>query len=120
MIFENVNSILQKDEFIEKILIYIRLVEVTAEQYNLTINTHEKVNDDITNELISIGVISSAADLPKLKDVTKSLYQRLIDSVGLYLIHRTLFSDRLDKLSNSKRKKIISQLLLISLLVQVD
>ena len=52
MIFENVNSILQKDEFIEKILIYIRLVEVTAEQYNLTINTHENVNDDITNELI--------------------------------------------------------------------
>ncbi len=109
MIFENVNNILQKDEFIEKILIYIRLVEVTAEQYNLTINTHEKVNDDITNELISIGVISSAADLPKLKDVTKSLYQRLIDSVGLYLIHRTLFGDRLDKLSNSKRKALQEQ-----------
>ena len=37
MIFEKVTNITKKDEFLEKILIYIRLVEVIAEREGIVI-----------------------------------------------------------------------------------
>ena len=44
MIFESVNNITSKDEFLEKILIYIRLVEVFAERNKFVIPTNIELN----------------------------------------------------------------------------
>ena len=40
MIFENIRELKHKDELIEKITIYIRLVEVTAERNNSIIDSN--------------------------------------------------------------------------------
>ena len=44
MIIESVNCITSKDEFLEKILIYIRLVEVFAERNKFVITTNNELN----------------------------------------------------------------------------
>ena len=51
MIFETVSQIRNKEEFLEKILIYIRLVEVIAERETLLIPAIEQPSDAIVSEL---------------------------------------------------------------------
>ena len=106
MIFENINNISSKDEFLEKVLIYIRLVEVVAERNSYVLPSDSVINNDVINELISIGILSESNDITKLKIVTKDLYQRLINSVNFYLDHKEAFGGLLDKLSNSKRRDL--------------
>ena len=106
MIFENINNISSKDEFLEKVLIYIRLVEVVAERNSYVLPSDSVINNDVINELISIGILSESNDITKLKIVTKDLYQRLINCVNIYLDHKEAFGGLLDKLSNSKRRDL--------------
>lgn len=106
MIFENINNISSKDEFLEKVLIYIRLVEVVAERNSYVLPSDSVINNDVINELISIGILSESNDITKLKIVTKDLYQRLINCVNFYLDHKEAFGGLLDKLSNSKRRNL--------------
>lgn len=106
MIFENINNISSKDEFLEKVLIYIRLVEVVAERNSYVLPSDSVINTDVINELISIGILSESNDITKLKIVTKGLYQRLINCVNFYLNHKEAFGGLLDKLSNSKRRDL--------------
>lgn len=106
MIFENINNISSKDEFLEKVLIYIRLVEVIAERNSYVLPSDSVINNDVINELISIGILSESNDITKLKIVTKDLYQRLINCVNFYLNHKEAFGGLLDKLSNSKRRNL--------------
>ena len=106
MIFENINNISSKDEFLEKVLIYIRLVEVVAERNSYVLPSDSVINNDVINELISIGILSESNDITKLKIVTKDLYQRLINCVNFYLDHKEAFGGLLDKLSNSKRRDL--------------
>ena len=106
MIFENINNISSKDEFLEKVLIYIRLVEVVAERNSYVLPSDSVINNDVINELISIGILSESNDITKLKIVTKDLYQRLINCVDFYLNHKEAFGGLLDKLSNSKRRDL--------------
>jgi len=106
MIFENINNISSKDEFMEKVLIYIRLVEVVAERNSYVLPSDSVINNDVINELISIGILSDSNDITKLKIVTKDLYQRLINCVNFYLDHKEAFGGLLDKLSNSKRRDL--------------
>lgn len=106
MIFENINNISSKEEFLEKVLIYIRLVEVIAERNNCVLHCDININDDITNELISIGILTEANDVAKLKFVTKNLYQKLLNCVAFYLRNKALFGDTLDRLNNAKRREL--------------
>ena len=106
MIFENINNISSKDEFLEKVLIYIRLVEVVAERNSYVLPSDSVINNDVINELISIGILSESNDITKLEIVTKDLYQRLINCVNFYLDHKEAFGGLLDKLSNSKRRDL--------------
>ncbi len=106
MIFENINNISSKDEFLEKVLIYIRLVEVVAERNSYVLPSDSVINNNVINELISIGILSESNDITKLKIVTKDLYQRLINCVNFYLDHKEAFGGLLDKLSNSKRRDL--------------
>lgn len=106
MIFENIKNISSKDEFLEKILIYIRLVEVTAERNGYMISNNIEINYDIIDELIAIGIISTNEEISELKALIKPLYQRLINCINFYLNNKTVFGSTLDRLNNSKRKEL--------------
>lgn len=109
MIFESVTNMTSKDEFLEKILIYIRLVEVFAERNNMAIDTIQSSQLGIASELINIGVIGDQADLAELKKVLKKDYSRFISCVGFYILHQGEFGSILDKLSNKKRSLLQQQ-----------
>lgn len=106
MIFENIQHISSKEEFLEKVLIYIRLVEVTAERNSLTLPCDVEVSSNHVKELISIGVVANKDDMAELKKLIKPLYQRFICCVDFYLHNKKIFRGILDRLSNSKRKEL--------------
>ena len=105
MIFENVSHITNKEEFIEKILIYIRLVEVLAERDCISIPQISIPSDEMINEMKDIGIISSFDDIKQLKKVVGSNYDRFLSSLSFYLAHKQLYGNQLDRLSNKKRKE---------------
>lgn len=109
MIFEDVKHIRSKDEFVEKVLVYIRLAEVTSERNGVAMPSHQKITKSVVSEMQSIGVIATEEDLSLLKTVIKPYFQRFLNSVGCYLENRDIFGTTLDRLSNSKRKKLQSQ-----------
>ena len=78
MIFENIQHISSKEEFLEKILIYIRLVEVIAERNNLTLPYNVEVSSNLLKELTSIGIIANKDDMAELQKLIKPLYQRFV------------------------------------------
>lgn len=108
MIFENIQHISSKEEFLEKILVYIRLVEVTAERNNLTLPSDVEVSNNLVKELISIGIIVNKEDVAELQKLIKPLYQRFVCCVDFYLHNKKIFEGILDRLNNSKRKEIQS------------
>lgn len=108
MIFENIQHISSKEEFLEKILIYIRLVEVIAERNNLTLPYNVEVSSNLLKELTSIGIIANKDDMAELQKLIKPLYQRFVCCVDFYLHNKKIFGSILDCLSNSKRKELQS------------
>ena len=108
MIFENIQHISSKEEFLEKILIYIRLVEVTAERNNLALPCNVEVSSNLVKELISIGIIANKDDMAELQKLIKPLYQRFVCCVDFYLHNKKIFGSILDRLSNTKRKELQS------------
>lgn len=106
MIFESVKNITSKDEFLEKIDIYIRLVEVFAERYKLVINKCEEIEDSLCQEIIKIGIISNSNEITDLKNILKKKFYRFINCVSFYLEHQKEMGSLLDKLNNDKRKKL--------------
>lgn len=106
MIFESVKNIISKDEFKEKILIYIRLVEVFAERNRLVIHKINDINESIIKEFISIGVINNEEEVLELKNLLKKDYTRFVSCVRFYLEHEKEFGSLLDRLSNEKRRKL--------------
>lgn len=109
MIFEDINNITNKDEFHEKILIYVRLVEVLANQKGYNISILPKIETKVIDELILMGIISSQADLSKLQSTIKVDYHRFINSIWFYLNNKTLFGNYIERLSNSKRSELQKQ-----------
>lgn len=106
MIFESVSHIIKKEEFLEKILIYIRLVEVIAERESITIPLIEKPTDEMVSEMIDMGVIDSNDDIKLLKKMVGLNYNRFLSSLAFYLSHKNLYGNQLDKLNNKKRKQL--------------
>ena len=106
MIFEPVNNIKNKEEFLEKILIYIRLVEVIAERTHSSIPSVEVVSDSMISELKDMGVISDECDLSSLKLIVNNNYCRFLSSLAFYLHNKSLFGNLLDKLNNKKRREL--------------
>ena len=106
MIFETVSQIRNKEEFLEKILIYIRLVEVIAERETLLIPAIEQPSDAIVSELKDMGIVDFDKDLHLLKKIVGVNYGRFISAIGFYLSNRGLYGNQLDKLSNKKRKSL--------------
>lgn len=106
MIFEKITKITSKEEFIEKILIYIRLVEVIAKRENLAISEITSPTSEVMKEMQDMGVIDEVNDLELLKKVIKKDYTRFLSAVAFYLSHKKLYGNQLDKLNNKKRKEL--------------
>ncbi len=112
MIFTPINKLNDKSTksfFIEKIGIYIRLVECYAEYQGLKI-TDAEITDNIVSELIAVGVLSQKTDIAELKKVIKSeLYSKLVNSVAFYLSNRSGLKDILTNLHNTQRAQLQSE-----------
>lgn len=108
MIFEHIKNIQAKDEFLEKILIYIRLVETTAERNGLVMSQNSSIDQYSIDEMTDMGVIDGQEDIDLLKQTLRTNYVRFITAVQFYLQHKKLFGTLLDKLNN-KRRKVLQQ-----------
>lgn len=108
MIFEHLKNIRAKDEFLEKILIYIRLVETTAERNGLVMFQNSSIDQYSIDEMTDMGVIDGQEDIDLLKQTLRTNYVRFITAVQFYLQHKKLFGTLLDKLNN-KRRKVLQQ-----------
>ena len=106
MIFESVNNIKNKEEFLEKILIYIRLVEVIAERTHSSMPTIDTVSNTMISELKDMRIITDESDLSSLKVIVSNNYQRFLSSLAFYLHNKSLFGNLLDKLNNKKRREL--------------
>lgn len=106
MIFESVKNITSKVEFLEKIQIYIRLVEVFAERNKFIIQDISELNSDIETEMLNIGVIATKDEIDELRSVLKKDYYRFVSCVGFYLTHMVEMGNLLDNLSNQKRHEL--------------
>lgn len=106
MIFEKVTQLTHKDEFLEKILIYIRLVEVIAKREHLISDKISSPSPSSVIEMKEMGIIESDEDLKLLSKVLGSYYSRFISAIELFLSRKELFGSELDKLNNKKRKEI--------------
>ena len=106
MIFESVIHIQNKNEFIEKILVYIRLVEVLAEREKTVIPHVESPSSEVIYEMVDIGVIDAEEEISNLKKVLGTYYTRFISCVSFYMAHQNIYGNLLDKLNNKKRKEL--------------
>lgn len=106
MIFEGVGHITNKEEFLEKILVYIRLVEVLAERQNISIPQVSIPSVYMIKEMKDMGVIYSEGDLTLLKKTIAGIYDRFLSALSFYLAHQQLYGNHLDKLNNKKRKEL--------------
>lgn len=106
MIFEKVTQLTSKDEFLEKILIYIRLVEVIAKREHLIVDKITSPSLDSVLEMKEMGIIESDKDLELLSRVLGNYYFRFVSAIEIFLSHKNLFGSELDKLNNKKRKEI--------------
>lgn len=108
MIFKNVSTLdskLEKNEFIELVNVYIRLVEVFCEKYHKKIVQGDE--DNLIQEMTDIGVISSEDNLENLKRVLgKDVYIKFIDAVATAMVYKSEMNGLLDKLYNLKRRDI--------------
>ena len=105
MIFSSIKNTNKKDEILEKILVYISIVEVIAEKNKASIPS-ASISETIISELKDMGVIDTDEDLPILKNIAKDLYARFINCVSFYIINQKIFGNQLDKLNDKKRKQI--------------
>lgn len=106
MIFENVSQLRSKEEFIEKILIYSRLVEVIAKREQIVIEKIPSPSSDSIEEMKNMGIILNDEDLKKLRVILGNNYCRFISAIEFFLSNKRLFNSELDKLNNKKRKEL--------------
>lgn len=106
MIFDKVTNIQSKEEFLEKILIYTRLVEVIAERDKIKIPSISEPTDAMILEMKDMGIIQSGEDIKLLKKVIGANYTRFISALSFYLSHKDIYGSSLDKLNNKKRKEL--------------
>lgn len=109
MVFDGVKNLGNAKDFKEKILLYIRIVEVTAQMHGKGIEVVSTATDSIVGELCAMGVVSSSEDMPLLRSVLGNDYKRMVSCVGFYLANPQMLDGLLDKLSNAKRKLIQQQ-----------
>lgn len=103
MIFTPVRQAQDHSEFIEKINIYIRLVEVFAERNKIKIESTKSASPQVVKELADMGVIQNESDLILLKKIVDEDFARLLNCVSFALKYKSKIGTLLDKLNNKKR-----------------
>jgi DNA (cytosine-5)-methyltransferase 1 len=110
MIFRSVLKISSKKEksfFIEKIDIYIRIVESYVQKYSCEPITLLEIDKEIESELLEIGVIDNIDELSTLSVfLGKKKYFDFISGVKFYLLHKKEMGNLLDKLNNKHRNQL--------------
>lgn len=114
MIFESIKRIQSKDEFLEKLLIYIRIVEVIAERNGLVLPITKTLTKEMLSEMVDMGVIDEESDIDLLRKILGKDFSRFISAISFFLQNRKLFGSTLDKLNNKRRKEIQEKELKIS------
>ena len=109
MIFEKVTQLTNKEEFIEKILIYIRLVEVIAEREGLNIPLVSAPSEKMIAEMRDMGILDKSEEIKELKKIASVYYLRFLSALSFYLFHKKLYGKSLDKLNNKKRNLLQKQ-----------
>ncbi len=109
MIFEKVTQLTNKEEFIEKILIYIRLVEVIAEREGLNIPLVSSPSEKMIAEMRDMGILDKSEEIKELKKIASVYYLRFLSALSFYLFHKKLYGKSLDKLNNKKRNLLQKQ-----------
>jgi DNA (cytosine-5)-methyltransferase 1 len=108
MIFKSIHTLQNKSDkafFEELVSVYCKIVRELCTINGLLYQPTEiTISDKHIDELKSMGVIDSDADLGLLQKTINKDYTAFIYSVDLYLNNSKVFGNHLDKLSNSKRK----------------
>jgi len=111
MIFHSVNTLTNKTDkefFIEKIQIFVRIVECYCQANNLVLQ-HSTFNDTTLKYLIELGTITNESELFQLKKLLgKDLYSAIISAINFVINHDGV-KPNVAKLSNSERKKLQSR-----------
>ena len=103
MIFLPVNKIEDKADFVEKVLVYTRLVEVFAVRNKIDVESGSASKAQICKELEDMGVLESEKDISLLKRILLEDYDRFINALSFAIAHKSKIGSLLDKLSNKKR-----------------
>ena len=88
MIFtpDRLNDRVYKDQFVELISVYVRLVECFAEKNQLTVPYTARIDAAVEAEMLSMGVVDSTTSIEKLRMVLDSdLFQRFQSAVSSIL-----------------------------------
>ena len=109
-VVSEISNTKNRKSFLEKINIYIRLIEVFADSLNIKLdNNNYKVNSDTFVRLSELKILNS-----KLKDDNKllirllkqNLYQKFISAINFNIKYKKKIGNLLDKLDPSRRKII--------------
>lgn len=106
MIFDNIKRIENKDEFVEKILLFIRLVEVIAEREEISIPEIPFPSNEMIEEMVDMGILDDEDDIKLFKKSVSGLYRRFFNCLSFYLSNKELYGNQLDKLNNKKRRRL--------------
>ena len=103
-----------KKFFLEKINIYIRLIEVFADSLNIKFdNNNYKVNPDTLarlNELKILNIKLKNDNKLLIKLLKKNLHQKLISAINFNIKYKKKIGNLLDKLDPSRRKILQNKL----------
>ena len=110
MIFPDLNTITNKNDkdfFLEKCNILIRLVECYASKFGLTLSSTFSQNIAI-EELLNFGIIRDISELPSLKKLLgKNLYDKLLIASN-FIYDNPAAKEHLVNLNNTERRKLQS------------
>ena len=108
MIFKPVTELnkTEKRFFIEEVEVFIRLIEVFCEKYNIENNENDFLKSGDYKELFDIGVITNLEEIKELKKALKKNYEPFIKAVKFARSNKAEVHDTIWKLYNSERKKV--------------
>ena len=105
---EKISTKTEKEFFIEKVELYIRLVEVFCEKNDISfpLSDYTDENEDLLCVLTDIGVIATQDGLLSLKRALGVVYPKFINAVLFVKNNEQAVNLIFDKLSNKKRKEL--------------
>jgi DNA (cytosine-5)-methyltransferase 1 len=103
-----IKDINTKKIFIEKVILFNKLVQVFSEKNKISLDVYRIVNEPfVLKKLIELNIVESFNDLKTLeKLLKKDLYKDLIESIQFITINKDKLDNTFDKLDSQKRKQL--------------